>query len=208
MTILTEKTHAGEFLISEASGTRSRDKIILIALAGALSAGQVLGKITKATATAAALGTNVGNGTIGTITVGNGSQPGAYVVTLLEPATNLGAFSVEAPDGSNIGHGTVGTAFSAGGLGFTLADGSTDFSAGDQFKITIAAGSGKYAVYNPVGTDGRETAVAILYAAADASAADAPAVAVTRDSEVDASLLTSLDAAARISLAAAGIIVR
>lgn len=36
-----------------------------------------------------------------------------------------------------IGDGVVGSAFSAGGLAFTLADGATDFVAGDSFTIAV-----------------------------------------------------------------------
>lgn len=43
---LTESLHAGEFIVSEANGTRSREEIIIAAAASALPAGQVLGKIT------------------------------------------------------------------------------------------------------------------------------------------------------------------
>jgi hypothetical protein len=43
---LTETLHAGEFIVSEANGTRSRANIVVAAAAAALPAGQVLGKIT------------------------------------------------------------------------------------------------------------------------------------------------------------------
>ncbi|MGP3789428.1 head decoration protein [Pseudomonas sp. B392_1p] len=46
MSIKTEGVHAGEFLLSEANGTRSREEIIVVATAGTLPAGQVLGKLT------------------------------------------------------------------------------------------------------------------------------------------------------------------
>src|SRR5918999_4369007 len=59
--------------------------------------------------------------------------------------------------------------------------------------ITIAAGtlepgtvlgkitaSGKYAAHDPAAADGSETAVAVLWDKADASTADAPAVALVR----------------------------
>jgi len=44
-------------------------------------------------------------------------------------------------------------------------------------KITA---SGKYAAHDPAAVDGTETAVAVLWGNADASAGDAPAVAVVR----------------------------
>src|SRR5918992_3237389 len=59
--------------------------------------------------------------------------------------------------------------------------------------VTIAAGklepgtvlgkitaSGKYAAHDPAATDGTETATAVLWDKADASAGDAPAVALVR----------------------------
>ena len=59
--------------------------------------------------------------------------------------------------------------------------------------ITIAAGSlepgsvlgkitasGKYSAHDPAGVDGTETAVAVLWGKADASAGDVPAVALIR----------------------------
>lgn len=46
MTIKTEGFHAGEFLLSEANGTRSREEITLAATAVVLPAGQLLGRVT------------------------------------------------------------------------------------------------------------------------------------------------------------------
>lgn len=90
------------------------------------------------TASAAALGTNTGNGTMGAITVTAGAKPGRYTLTIIEPGANTGTFNVIDPDGIQIGDGVVASAFSAGGLAFTLADGATDFVAGDAFAITVA----------------------------------------------------------------------
>lgn len=80
-------------------------------------------------------------------------------------------------------------------------------------KITA---SGKFAPHAPAAADGSQTAVAVLYAAVDATAADAIGVAVTRDAEVKLSELilnaaTDTDpekATVFASLAAVGIIVR
>lgn len=46
MATLTEARRTGEFIISEANGTRSREKVTIAAAAAALAAGTVLGKIT------------------------------------------------------------------------------------------------------------------------------------------------------------------
>ncbi|MBP2291039.1 head decoration protein [Azospirillum rugosum] len=186
--IIIEGARPGEFLVSEANGYRSREQVML-ASGGVYGPGTVLGQITHGTATAAPKAGNAGNGTVGSITVGSGVQPGVYVVTFLEPATNAGAFQVEDPDGENIGTGAVGAAFSGGGLGFTIADGSNDFGAGDQFKITVAAGSLHYKPWNPANTDGSETAIAVLYREVDATAGAKRGLIIARDAEVNANYL-------------------
>jgi Bacteriophage lambda head decoration protein D len=76
--------------------------------------------------------------------------------------------------------------------------------------------SGKYAVYNNSGSDGTQTAVAILCEAVNASAADQPCAIISRDAEVKGSSLVwpstgspTVDKPAGIvDLAAVGIIVR
>ena len=276
---LTESLHAGEFIVSEANGTRSRETISINPSAGALPAGQVLGKISHAasaasvtasiagntmtvtavgsgslsvgqtlsgsgvtagtTITANGTGTggtgtytvsasqtvasttitgagavataytgNTGDGTMGAITLGAGVKPGAYKLTIVEPGTNVGNFVVEDPDGLFVGQGDVAAAFSAGGLGFTLADGATDFVAGDGFTITVAAGPGSYVAYSDAATNGAEVAAAILYDAVADSAAFQDAVAIVRDAEVDESLLTGLDAAGKADLLKLGVVFR
>lgn len=94
------------------------------------------------TAAAAALGTNTGNGAMGAITVDEAvARDGVYTLTIIEPAANGGTFVVADPDGVQIGDGAVAAAFNAGGLAFTLADGATDFVAGDSFAITVSGGA-------------------------------------------------------------------
>lgn len=46
MTTKTELPQTGEFIVSEANGTRARDKIVVVSGAGKLRAGTVLGRIT------------------------------------------------------------------------------------------------------------------------------------------------------------------
>ena len=76
--------------------------------------------------------------------------------------------------------------------------------------------SGKYAAHDPAATDGTETAVAVLWGKADATAADVDAVALLRGPAivnghdlVFAGTLTQPEIdAAHAALAAAGILVR
>lgn len=207
----TESIHAGEFLVSEAPGHRSREEITVLS-GQDLVAGQVLGKVTVGSGAFAAFGTNVGACTCGAITVGLGAKPGVYKIVMLATSATA-AFVVEDPDGQVVGHGNVGSAFSGGGLGFTISNGGTN-TVGDSYKVTVAAGSGKYVKVDPEGTDGRHKAVGVLLGAVDATGGDAEGVAFVRDCEVNKDMLNfdDLDAGeittAVAELAALGIIVR
>lgn len=159
-------------------------------------------------AVAAAFAGNTGNGAMGAITLSAGARSGVYRLTVIEPATNLGAFVVEGPDGIEIGRGTVGTAFSAGGLAFTLADGATDFAAGDGFTITVGANSGDWVPYNAAAADGSQIAAGVLYAFEPDVNGEQFGVAIVRFAEVQETELTGLDATARAQLAALHVIVR
>lgn len=189
MTEYTEGQHAGEFLVSEAPGSLSREVVTLL-LGENLKAGAVLGKVTinASSVVGSAAAGNTGNGTIGTLSAGTGVQAGVYRAVFVEPATDLGTFLVFDPAGVEIGKGVVGTEFS-GQVVFTIADGATDFVAGDAFTITVGAGSGKYKEYDPTNTDGSQTAVAVLYDNVDASLADKSAVIIARNAEVNAAEL-------------------
>ncbi|HLN23892.1 MAG TPA: head decoration protein [Patescibacteria group bacterium] len=208
---LYEQWHDGGFIVSEANGHRSRDKATITGSAKLL-AGAVLGKqTTGATAAAVALGTNAGNGTFGTITVGAGALPGVYDVEF-DSATN---FIVSAPNGLEIGHGTTGAVFGAGGVGFTITAGGTAFAAADSFTVTVAEGSGKYVAYLPAATDGSQVPAAILFSTTDATLADKTSAIISRQAEVnaselvwDASVTAPQITAALATLAGLGIIAR
>ena len=210
-TVITEPVHTAEYIVSEANGSRSRE-IGTITGSTDLVAGTVLGQVAVgATAVAAALGTNTGNGTFGAIAVGAPAVAGAYTLRM-QSATG---FVVEDPLGAEIGHGTTGSAYSAGGLGFTLTAGGTAFVAGDSFTITPAAGSGKYAQLNLAGTDGTEVPAAILYQGARVSQGDVVRTVHKRGCEVNGNLLTwpagissPQLTAATAALALLGIIIR
>ena len=174
MAALTESNYIGDWLISETQPeTRySRQAITILAGSGSareLTTGMVLGKVTKGTATAAAVAGNSGGSTItASPTVGAGAKVGVYRLTcVLGGAT--GRFQVEDPDGIVIGHAIVGTQFTTH-LTFTITDGTPDSAAGDAFTITVAAGSGKWVQLDLSGTTGTEDAAGILLL--DATAAD------------------------------------
>jgi hypothetical protein len=188
MTEKVETLHAAGFIISEANGTRSRANIVL-ASGENRGAGTVLGAlVTAGTATGAAKAGNVGNDTIGTISVGGGAKEGDYTITIIEPATNLGVFEVQDPDGNVVGRGNVGTAF-AGDINFTITDGATDAASGDQFIVTVSQLTRKYKILAPAATDGTQRAAGILLSDTDATSADKVAVGVVRAAEVNANEL-------------------
>jgi len=184
MPVKDEKTYLGDVLKYEADALYCREEITVLAGSGAervLTAGMVLGKITKGAATGAAVAGNTGDGTItANPTVGAAAKPGVYQVVCIEPAVNGGKFTVEDPDGILIGVATVGVQFSTH-LTFTITDGATDFAAGDAFTITVAAGSGKVTQIDFSAADGTDKAAGLLYADVTApDGVDAKGTAVVR----------------------------
>lgn len=145
--------------------------------AGLLAAGAVLG-IVAGTPTSAAAAGNTGNGTIGTLSVGAGAKSGTWRIICIEPAANAGTFAVEDPDGIVVGRANVASAF-VGPIGFTIADGATDFVAGDSFTVTVPTSTNvRLAV--AAATDGSALAAVVLAHDADASAGPVEVIAYTR----------------------------
>lgn len=183
MVAITEAPRAANFLLSETNGYRSREAVTVLS-GQTLKAGAVIGKVALGTAVGAADAGNTGDGTITAApTVNAGAKEGVYALTCIESATNAGAFQVEDPDGVTVGVATAGVEF-AGVLTFTIADGATDFVAGDRFTVTVAAGTGKVKEWNPANADGSEVVAGVLYAPVDATAADGAGVIIRRDAEV------------------------
>ncbi len=212
--VLNEGFRAGEYMVSEGEGFRSRDQGILLT-GQVVAAGTVLGRSILGGATAVATAGDTGNGTVGAVTVGAAAQVGTYTLAVTVAAAGAGTFEVVDPRGEVCGVGTVGEPFAGGGLGFTVTHGATDFVVGDSFAITVAATSGKYVALNPAALDGSEKACAIAYANVDASAGDHRLTITARAAEVNGNCLTwpagitaPQLAAATAQLAALGIIVR
>lgn len=170
--------------------------------------------VTAAGAVSTAFAGNTGNGTMGAVTLSAGAKPGTYKLAIVEPGTNVGTYIVEDPDGKIIGRGVVAAAFSAGGLAFTLADGSTDFVAGDGFDIVVGAGSGHFVGFAPTAADGTQEAAAILGYDAPISTTTQIAAAIARLAEVKSEMLNwgSADAAqiaaGKLQLMAAGRLIK
>jgi hypothetical protein len=203
MTILSSTPRLAEFVLSEASGQRSRENITVTQTGALVASGTLLTQSgDTGAATAAATAGNTGNPTFGAITAGAAAVVGGYKLTF--PAATK--FDVEDPLGVKIGTGTTGIAFSKAGLAFTLTAGVTAAVAGDEWTINVAAGNGKYVPYTANGAAG--PADAVLYNHLDAATGDIRAVAFVRSCEVNRKALTGLDAGAEVQLAARGVIVR
>lgn len=189
-TILTEKRHAGGYLISEAQGHRSR---VVVILSGStqIVAGQVLAKKPGGTATAAAKAGNVGDGAFAldpSTPVLVNAQLGVYAVRCIAGATNSGTFRVFDPEGNVLGDVAVGATFSDQ-IKFAIADGATDFVVGDEFDVDLSAISETFVPMNPTATDGTQNAAAISFDAVDVTLADARGLVIVREAEVNASEL-------------------
>jgi hypothetical protein len=207
--MFTESIRAGEHVLSEAEGMRSRQAGVLGT--GNLLPGTVLGRNSLGAASSTADADNTGNGTMSAVTVGSGATVGDYQVVYVSAS----GFEVEDPAGINLGTGENGVEFNGGGIAFTMTAGSVLFEAGDVFTVTLAKGTGEYKAFDPANTDGSDKAVAVLYAPVDASTTAQPCVAHVRDCEVHGEALTWPDvitpeqqAAAIESLANAGIAIR
>nr|WP_314074874.1 head decoration protein [uncultured Roseococcus sp.] len=219
---ITERRHAGGFMVSEANGLRSRGSGVLVNTSAenaiSVEAGLVLAQRRIGVATAEKVG-GAGDGaiTLASPAVGEKAQVGTYVLTCVAASTGAGTFSVEAPDGTLLANLTVGVAYAGDHINLTVADGGTDWGAGAIIDVTVPAGDGAYV---PFTNAADLPAVAILWDGADLPAGgSAKCAVVERSAEVnadelvyDASLsggaLTAAMAAAATQLAGHGVIFR
>jgi hypothetical protein len=197
---LTQNPRTGDFILSLASGTRSLENAILSSGQNAV-AGTVLGQALAAGA-ATAVGAATGNGAITVGTIGPAARPGIYKLVLVAASANAGTFNFYAPDGSLIRQITVaGGAAANDHIGITVADGATDFVAGDTFSIEVTAG--EYGALDLAATNGTQIASGLLHGGANATAADVAIVVVAREAEVKVDGLVWPDAITDAQRAAA-----
>jgi hypothetical protein len=224
MTTFTQDKVPLLFLLGEEDRGYSRDNITILSGEGKLKSGTLLGKVAAdhgAVVVGAPAFTGTGNGVLTraspaySVTV----KEGTYTVRLIEAGANAGSFEVIRPDGTIDGIAEVGVAYD-GQVKFTIADGSTDFSAAAQFTLAVSianpAGVGKFRSADPTNTDGSGVAVAILGYNVDATSADAVSVGIMRVASVktpelifDANVDDAGKKATKLAeLAAVGIIAR
>lgn len=212
MATKNEGVRNADFILTEANLYRSRE-VVKVNTPQNLLAGTILGNLLGA-GVATAVGTPTGNGVITVGAVGADAQPGVYTLVNVTAAANGGTFNLIAPDGTLVRTVGVGGGAAANDhVTVTIADGATDFAAGDTYTITVAAGDVE--ALDLAEDDGAQIPYGILYGSVDATDADAQGVALVRDCEVHGELLqwpSGTTAAQKLSIASRleqrGIIVR
>jgi hypothetical protein len=218
---LFENWHDGGFLVSEANGHRSRDGITLTGGVYVL-AGTVLAQTASPSTGAEAPVAFVTAGTSGHENAGDGmltiSAPplpgvtpaGRYTCTF----TSRNSFDVTGPGDVTERAQSVGAPVTISGMTFSIAAGAKRFTAGDTFSIIFDA-TGTPGVWTPWNPGGAQSAAGLLFGSRDTTRMDRPAVAITRDAEVNASELVwpvgvtpEQIATAREQLQAVGILLR
>jgi hypothetical protein len=161
------------------------DGILTFAGAALYKRGTILARLLTVLAITPSAITGTGNGTLTAVSVTpspNVPKVGNWVLRCITTVTNGGVWQLEDPDGAVVASGltmTVGagaaTVFEAGGLQFTLTDGSTDFAAGAFFTLPVVA-SNKLVPFALAGAGGAQIPIGIL--SADAERAGAGDLAV------------------------------
>ncbi len=138
---------------------------VTIAADQILPAGAVL--VRAYTATPAAIGGNVGNGTLTVSAIGPDVIEGTYTAKCILKRSDRGTFEIRSPSGGVIDEANVGTPLQSTTFSLTIADGSTDFAVGDGFTITVAGGT--YSGYSFEDDAGVQVAAGVLSIAIDTS---------------------------------------
>ena len=213
MTTLTEARRNWEFIVSEQPGHRSREakSVYSGGASTTIRGGTILGApvdTDDSNWTVTNAGTGDGATTFNATPTGAGVKAGAYVAKM----TGAGAtapFDLFDPDGLYVGAGAVGTEF-VGPIVFTIADGGSNFAAGDTVTIEVPAAA--HVRWNPDGADGSERVAGVL---CEAVTGTVTTTVIVRDAEVNGHHLTYNDSAtdaekatAQAGLAALGIVVR
>ena len=185
MNAYSESTYLGDILKCEAPNLYSREAVTVLAGDGAeraLKVGAVIAERTRSTVTVTAGDGNTGDGeaTLADPALGQLAEAGIYRLACITAGAD-GIFQVLSPKGYVLPDLTVGEAYAGGHLNLIVADGATDFVAGDTFAIEVS-GDGKAVALDPVAVDGTAEAIGIV--AFDVTAPDgidAEVTAILRD---------------------------
>jgi hypothetical protein len=213
--VLYENFYTAAFLVSEAEGWRSRSSGVMQnggSVPLVLQGGLVVNQNTAGSLVATAGTANVGNGTIGTLSLASTAVLGVYTLTAIS-ATD---FTVTDPNNVALPNATVGTAYTDE-IDFTLTAGTTAFAAGDSFTLNAIPGDESWVPW----TGGTISTLAILFNLLDIDAnGQSPCTLIARDAEVNETevqfdpAVTSSGTAATLmaqaftSLATSGVIAR
>ena len=167
--VITESVRNGQFIAGEISHDYTRSRNSFMVAEGFIPSGTLLGRKTKGaqTVAAAAVAGNTTNDTIGTLSAAAGAAAGKWPIVGVAGVANAGVFQVFRPDLTYDGVGKVGVAYdskAAGGIAFTITDGSTDMAPGDRYEFTVsyAAGDGDLYPLDLAAHDGTEKFAEIL----------------------------------------------
>lgn len=215
MSTLNEGRHPGEFVMTEANGSRSRESLT-VAAEQTIEANSILAKravVADVVATPSAAAGNTGNATIamGDPAVTSKVKDGQYKGI----ATDATHVAWEDPTGKKIGISTHGAVFAKGGISLTITAGGIANVAGDEFYVEVAADFGdfQHVAFDP--TAGEPIAGITIYPATTGIGETTKVAGIVRDAEVNgncvawpASITAEQKANAAQELAALGIIVR
>lgn len=184
MAILRDTRGAGHFILSEAEGWRSRQRIV-VGPSQTLVSACVLAAVGLGAQTAtpgASFGP--GNGAVGAWTSDVGAPAGRWLIRVLGTGPTA-AYEVRRPDGSIDGQGAVGTAYN-GGINGTLADGAVDWGVGAEIPIVVSYADGEiFVAHDPSGANGSQYVRGVLFDAVVTAADEkVDAVGLVRDCEV------------------------
>lgn len=127
--------------------------------------GTVLGQQSSVTIIPEPAATNVGNGSVSSITLAPAAGVGLYGLVTTDGIN----FTATDPEGTALGTAVVGVPFASGEVGFTITAGSTPFAAGDSFQTLAPQTIGTFTACVKTATDGSQVPVGILVDNADAS---------------------------------------
>jgi hypothetical protein len=192
MSDLIEKLYVGDIIRQELPNFASRAAGTVKQGASALTKGTMLGLILVGLATSAAKGGgNTGTGAVSALAAQPNAKVGVYKAIVEIAGTNAATWNLYDPNGKLIDQkqysGSGATAvFANDQIHATITDGGTDFVVGDEFDITVAAGSGKYIPCVVGALDGSAVGAAILLDDIDPTGGDVTDVhLLTKIAQVD-----------------------
>jgi len=141
---LTEKQHAGAFILHEAPSYASRGAVTVLSGQN-LVAGAVCGRVTLGIGgiSVPAVAGGTGTGTASLVFAGPEVEVGSYVLTCITAVTNGGVWTLTTPSGKSLPNftqtvgSTTATVYTSRHINFTITD-ATDFIVGNTFTFVVS----------------------------------------------------------------------